>query len=416
MSSDTQLNQQENNDSPPKFLIQLDNTSPIHSKSVSSKRSRDYACQFQPLTCNSYPESPPRTPLGSLSNNSLDEVSTHVDLSDKKDVLEITEPQPKRRSSIKLKLADFTLVRTLGTGSFGRVHLAQWMLNKEFYAIKVLKKKDVINSRQVEHVKSERAILTRVKDSFIVNMWSSFQDDANLYMVMDYVPGGELFSYMKNCKKLKEEIAVFYAAQVLLALCHLHEQNIIYRDLKPENILLDAEGNIKLTDFGFAKSVPDITWTLCGTPDYLAPEIIQSKGYGKAVDYWALGVLIYEMLSGVAPFYDENQFRLYEKIIACKPIYPPHFSPEATDLLQHLLTPDLSNRYGNLKAGSKDVINHPWFKTIDFDKLAKRQVRAPYTPLVQKAGDSSNFDHFEEEKVPYGQPQPDPYRKYFTEF
>lgn len=152
--------------------------------------------------------------MGSLSNNSLDEVSTHVDLSDKKDVLEITEPQPKRRSSIKLKLADFTLVRTLGTGSFGRVHLAQWMLNKEFYAIKVLKKKDVINSRQVEHVKSERAILTRVKDSFIVNMWSSFQDDANLYMVMDYVPGGELFSYMKNCKvniKKKKKHKFFFS-------------------------------------------------------------------------------------------------------------------------------------------------------------------------------------------------------------
>ncbi|KAG1637024.1 hypothetical protein G6F45_000850 [Rhizopus arrhizus] len=392
MSSLTQLNSQENSSlptKPPAFISQLNNNSSIHPMPVSVKRNRDGVhsdsknnCHFQQLTSDSYPESPPHTPSGSLSKES-DEISTHVDLSEKMENLEQIEPQPKRRSSAKLKLSDFTLIRTLGTGSFGRVHLAQSMANHQFCAIKVLKKKDIMNSRQVEHVKSERSVLAKVKNDFM---------------------------------KLEEQTAKFYAAEVLLAICHLHEQNIIYRDLKPENILLDARGHIKLTDFGFAKSVPDITWTLCGTPDYLAPEIIQSKGYGKAVDYWALGVLIYEMLSGVAPFYDENQFRLYEKIITCKPVYPPHLSQEVVDLLRHLLTPDLSSRYGNLKAGSQDVIQHPWFKSIDFDGLVKRQVQAPYIPLVQNAGDASNFDHFEEEKVPYGQSQPDPYRKYFTEF
>ncbi|EIE83440.1 hypothetical protein RO3G_08145 [Rhizopus delemar RA 99-880] len=414
MSSLTQLNSQENSSlptKPPAFISQLNNNSSIHPMPVSVKRNRDGVhsdsknnCHFQQLTSDSYPESPPHTPSGSLSKES-DEISTHVDLSEKMENLEQIEPQPKRRSSAKLKLSDFTLIRTLGTGSFGRVHLAQSMANHQFCAIKVLKKKDIMNSRQVEHVKSERSVLAKVKNDFMVNMWGSFQDDANLYMVLEYVPGGELFSFMRKCKKLEEQTAKFYAAEVLLAICHLHEQNIIYRDLKPENILLDARGHIKLTDFGFAKSVPDITWTLCGTPDYLAPEIIQSKGYGKAVDYWALGVLIYEMLSG-----------LYEKIITCKPVYPPHLSQEVVDLLRHLLTPDLSSRYGNLKAGSQDVIQHPWFKSIDFDGLVKRQVQAPYIPLVQNAGDASNFDHFEEEKVPYGQSQPDPYRKYFTEF
>ncbi|CAO3687424.1 hypothetical protein G6F70_007273 [Rhizopus microsporus] len=401
----------------PHFLPQFDSCSESTNNSSAVKRSRDHTQQslnnqFQTLTCDSYPQSPPRTPLGSLSHD----LSTHVNLSEKKEHLDHIEPQPKRRSSAKLDLNDFTFIRTLGTGSFGRVHLAQSVVNKQYCAIKVLKKRDIVNARQVEHTKNERAVLVKMKDNFMVNLWGTFQDDTNLYMVLDFVAGGELFSLMRKRKKFDEDTARFYAAEVLLAICHLHQNNIIYRDLKPENILLDAQGHIKLTDFGFAKVVPDITWTLCGTPDYLAPEIIQSKGYGKAVDFWALGVLIYEMLSGVAPFYDDNQFRLYEKIITCKPVYPSHFSPEATDLLKHLLTPDLSSRYGNLKGGPQDLIQHPWFQPIDFDQLAKRQIKPPYIPQVKEPGDSSNFDHYEEEKVPYGQPQHDPFRKYFTEF
>ncbi|CAO3631191.1 unnamed protein product [Mucor fragilis] len=289
-------------------------------------------------------------------------------------------------------------------------------MNQRFYAIKVLRKTDIVKLKQVEHTKNERAILSTVKYTFIVNLWGTFQDDANLYMVMDYVPGGELFTFMRKSIRLQEDVAKFYAAEVLLTIAYLHSQDVIYRDLKPENILLDSEGHIKITDFGFAKVVPDITWTLCGTPDYLAPEIIQSKGYGKPVDYWALGVLIFEMLSGVAPFYDDNQFKLYEKIVACNPIYPKYFSEQVIDLLKHLLTPDLSSRYGNLKNGCQDVIQHPWFQSIDFDKLAQRQVKAPYIPNVNGEGDASNFDVYDEDSTPYGMPEPDPYRKYFTEF
>ncbi|CEP16944.1 hypothetical protein [Parasitella parasitica] len=352
--------------------------------------SKETCLKFEQLTCESLPHSPPQTPLGSVSKSrdDISELSTHVDLTDKQENLQDIERKPKRRSSVELNLKNFTLIRTLGTGSFGRVHLAKSNMNQRFYAIKVLRKADIVKLKQVEHTKNERSILSSVKYKFIVNLWGTFQDDANLYLIMDYVPGGELFSFMRKSIRLQEDVAKFYAAEVLLTIAYLHSQNVIYRDLKPENILLDSEGHIKITDFGFAKVVPDITWTLCGTPDYLAPEIIQSKGYGKPVDYWALGILIFEMLSG-------------EQVI---------------DLLKHLLTPDLSSRYGNLKNGCQDVIQHPWFQSIDFDKLAKRQVKAPYIPNVNGEGDASNFDVYDEDTLPYGRPEPDPYRKYFTEF
>ncbi|KAI9478624.1 MAG: camp-dependent protein kinase 8 [Benjaminiella poitrasii] len=380
---------------------------------------KETCVRFERLTCDSLPHSPPRTPLGSLSKEreDSDELSTHVDLSESHDALKEEDvPKPKRRSSAELNLKSFTLVRTLGTGSFGRVHLAKSNMNQRYYAIKVLKKTDIVQLKQVEHTNNERAILASIKYTFIVNLWGTFQDDANLYMVLDYVPGGELFSVMRKSVRLTEDAAKFYAAEVLLSIAYLHSQNIIYRDLKPENLLLDAEGHIKITDFGFAKVVPDITWTLCGTPDYLAPEIIQSKGYGKPVDYWALGVLIFEMLAGIAPFYDDNQFKLYEKIVACDPVYPDYFSGQVVDLLRHLLTPDLSSRYGNLKRGYLDITEHPWFSSIDFDALSKRQVKAPYIPEVKSEGDASNFDIYDEEQTPYGRPEPDPYGKYFTEF
>lgn len=172
----------------------------------------------------------------------------------------------------RLKLADFNISRTLGTGSFGRVHLIQSKVNARFYAMKVLKKTEVIRLKQVEHTNNEKHILEAVAHPFLVNMWGTFQDSVNLFMVMDYVPGGELFSVLRRSQRFPDHVAKFYAAEVILAIEYLHSKDMIYRDLKPENLLLDAQGHIKITDFGFAKYVPDITWTLCGTPDYLGNE------------------------------------------------------------------------------------------------------------------------------------------------
>lgn len=192
---------------------------------------------------------------------------------------------PVRETKGKYTLTDFTIQRTLGTGSFGRVHLVQSKHNQRFYAVKVLKKGQVVKMKQVEHTNDERRMLQKVKHPFLITLWGTFQDSKNLYMVMDFIEGGELFSLLRKSQRFPNPVAKFYAAEVTLALDYLHSYNIIYRDLKPENLLLDRHGHLKITDFGFAKEVPDITWTLCGTPDYLAPEVVSSKGYNKSVDW-----------------------------------------------------------------------------------------------------------------------------------
>nr|CAG8530204.1 11470_t:CDS:2 [Entrophospora candida] len=297
-----------------------------------------------------------------------------------------------------------------------QVHLVQSKYNNKFYAMKALKKSEVVRLKQVEHTNNEKHILEQVKHPFLINLWGTFQDSANLYMVMDYIVGGELFSILRKSQRFPDHVAKFYAAEVILAFEYLHSKDIIYRDLKPENLLLDRNGHIKITDFGFAKHVPDITWTLCGTPDYLAPEIIQSKGYGKAVDWYSLGVLIFEMLAGHPPFYDDDHMRLYEKILAGKIKYPSYFDPLAKDLLKRLLTADLSKRYGNLRGGSKDIKNHQWFKSVDWEKLLKREFIPPYIPNVKGEGDASNFDVYPEEREPYGKPCNDIFRDKFSSF
>lgn len=199
----------------------------------------------------------------------------------------------------QLSLDDFILKQTLGTGSSARVHLAKTRVSNKYYAIKAINKKDLVSGRQVEHAHNEREILGFVSHPFMVKLWDTFQSDSHVFLVLDYVPGGELFREIRKNKKLTEDAARFYAAEVLLAIEYLHSQHIVFRDLKPENILIDRDGHLKLTDFGFAKRLPnDFTWTVCGTPDYLAPEIIRSQGYTKAVDWWSLGILIFEMITG----------------------------------------------------------------------------------------------------------------------
>ncbi|KAJ3109960.1 camp-dependent protein kinase catalytic subunit [Physocladia obscura] len=330
----------------------------------------------------------------------------------------IVQNNDKRASKVRQKyqLTDFHIDRTLGTGSFGRVHMVRLKSTGKFYAMKVLIKNDVVRMKQVEHTINERNILARLDYPFLVNMLGTLQDSANLYFVLEFIQGGELFTHLRKSGRFRNNVALFYAGEVILAFEYLHNRDIIYRDLKPENCLIDAKGHIKITDFGFAKEVPDITWTLCGTPDYLAPEIIQSKGYGKAVDWWACGILIYEMLAGHPPFYDDDHFKLYEKILACKPKFPSHFDPNAKDLVKRILTTDLTKRYGNLKSGVEDIKRHPWFNELDWQALEDCKIPAPYLPPCSKEGDASNFDEYPEDYEPYGLPGPDPYKSKFLDF
>ncbi|EXJ89581.1 AGC/PKA protein kinase [Capronia epimyces CBS 606.96] len=323
----------------------------------------------------------------------------------------VVDPKPvARQTKGKYTLTDFTIQRTLGTGSFGRVHLVQSKHNQRFYAIKVLKKAQVVKMKQIEHTNDERRMLQRVKHPFLITLWGTFQDSKNLYMVMDFIEGGELFSLLRKSQRFPNPVAKFYAAEVTLALEYLHAQNIIYRDLKPENLLLDRHGHIKITDFGFAKDVPDITWTLCGTPDYLAPEVVASKGYNKSVDWWSLGILIFEMLCGFTPFWDGGSpVKIYENILKGRVKYPPYIHHDAQDLLVQLITNDLTKRLGNLHGGPADIKNHPWFAEVTWERLLKKDIDAPYVPPVKGgAGDASQFDKYPEETEEYGKKGDDP--------
>eukprot|EP01136_Pigoraptor_vietnamica_P009446 Opistho-1_new@45956 len=294
------------------------------------------------------------------------------------------------------KLEEFEVMRTLGTGSFGRVLLSKDAKTGMYCALKVLKKERIVRTKQVEHVMNEKKLLATVNCPFVVNMIAAFKDTRNLYIVLEYVNGGEMFTHLHTYGRFPSPMARIYAAEVAMGLSYLHNLDIIYRDLKPENLLLDHRGHIRITDFGFAKRVFDRTWTLCGTPEYLAPEIILSKGYSHAVDWWALGILIFEMLAGHAPFTDPNPMGIYEKIIAGRIAFPKHFKPEEIDLISHLCTADLTRRYGNMKGGVDDIKNHAFFNGIDWPALYGLKIPAPFIPNVKGPGDANNFDTYPE--------------------
>jgi len=296
-----------------------------------------------------------------------------------------------------LKLTDFDVRGTLGTGTFGKVLLVRLRTSSEqeetskYFALKILRKDAIVRLRQVEHVNAERYILTRVRHPFIVDLYATFQDNLNVYMLLSYVPGGELFTHLRRARRFTPDVTRFYLATIILALKYLHSFNIIYRDLKPENLLLDSRGYLRLTDFGFAKIVEDRTWTLCGTPEYLAPEIIQSDGHGKAADWWACGILCYEMLVGYPPFFDESPYGIYEKILKGKIYWPREMDPLSRELIRAFLHPDRTKRLGNMIGGPQDVLDHPWFRGVDWDSVERKEIRAPIIPHVLSPDDTRHF-------------------------
>jgi len=297
----------------------------------------------------------------------------------------------------KTTLNDYQFLHILGTGTFGKVRLCRHKSTGKFFCMKILNKSRIYRLKQIEHIKNEKSVLKAIEHPFIVKLYATFQDDLHLYFLMEFVHGGELFNYIRRAGRLRNDVSKLYAAEIILALEYLHNKKILYRDLKPENLLIDELGHIKLTDFGFSKCVNSNTYSMCGTPEYIAPEIILSKGHDAAVDWWSLGILIYEMLAGYPPFSDEPTKTIFEKILHEKTEMPSFFNPFACDLIDKLLVVDSKQRLGCMKHGVDDIKTHPWFAGIEWDAMHLRRHPGPLNPNVTKEGDTHNFYRYSED-------------------
>mmetsp|Transcript_22847 Transcript_22847/g.45946 ORF Transcript_22847/g.45946 Transcript_22847/m.45946 type:complete len:401 (-) Transcript_22847:675-1877(-) len=305
----------------------------------------------------------------------------------------------------KLVITDFDLLKVLGKGSFGKVMLVKKKDDPSgtLYALKTLRKAALVKRNQLAHTSTERHILQNIHCPFLVHLAFAFQTPDKLYMVLDFMAGGELFFWLKKDRKFSENRCRLYTAEITAALDALHSADIVYRDLKPENILLDATGHLRLTDFGLAKGgitgpgMEGGTKTFCGTPEYLAPEILENKGHGKAVDWWALGTLLYEMLTGLPPFYDTNVQRMYHKILHEPLRFPKsegrQLSEDARDLIRGLLDRKVAARKGSGATGADELKKSRFLAVYDFERVLAKEYEAEFKPpAATSATDVSNFD------------------------
>ncbi|XP_026817038.1 atypical protein kinase C-like [Rhopalosiphum maidis] len=296
-------------------------------------------------------------------------------------------------------IADFELIRIIGRGSYAKVVMVELKKNQQIYAMKIIKKELLTSDEDIVWIQTEKHVFKTVSNyPFLVGLHSCFQTASRLFFVMEFVRGGDLMYLMQRLKRLSEEHAKFYGAEISLALNFLHAKGIIYRDLKLENILLDHEGHIKLTDYGMCKQgiMPgDTTSTFCGTPNYMAPEILKQEDYGFSVDWWALGVVLYEMLVGKSPFGEVSEIteeHLFDAILENPLCIPRSLSVQAASVLRGFLNKNPGDRLGcNEYTGFYDVKTHPFFKSIDWDMLEQKKVSSLYKPQLDSDHDLANF-------------------------
>uniref|UniRef100_A0A8B9RFQ4 Serine/threonine-protein kinase Sgk1 n=1 Tax=Astyanax mexicanus TaxID=7994 RepID=A0A8B9RFQ4_ASTMX len=297
--------------------------------------------------------------------------------------------------SNRIKPCDFDYLKIIGKGSFGKVLLARHKETEQYYAVKVLQKKIILKKKEQKHIMAERSVLMKnIKHPFLVGLHYSFQTTDKLYFVLDYVNGGELFYHLQRERVFLEPRARFYAAEIASALGYLHSLHIVYRDLKPENILLDSQGHIVLTDFGLCKEGLEpngTTTTFCGTPEYLAPEVLQKQAYDRTVDWWCLGSVLYEMLYGLPPFYSRNTAEMYNNILHKSLVLKPNVSNAGRELLEGLLQKDRTKRLG-VKDDFLELKYHTFFSPINWDDLMARKISPPFVPSVTGPTDLRHFD------------------------
>lgn len=295
---------------------------------------------------------------------------------------------------------DLTVLGVLGRGSYGYVQLVKDK-NDNTYALKAISKQRIVDSHQKDHIFNEKKLMQQLQHPFMVKLYQTYKDQDRIYFLLEPVLGGELFPILRKLRTLTPKQAKFYAAQVTLCFTYIHSKQFAYRDLKPENLLFSADGYLKLTDFGFLKKVPHKTYTMCGTPEYMAPEIISHDGHGKAVDWWTLGIFIFEMLASYTPFYRKgsDNMRMYSRIVSGYFNFPAYIDKEARPLIVGLLQTKPSKRWGCLREGANQIMADNWFHGFDWQGLKWKTLEPPMKVTVKNKFDVSNYKQTIKEKT-----------------
>lgn len=357
--------------------------------------------------------SPPRNDVNMFQPSQVspgDRITEDVDLTERFSRRGVTVGRSTGKK--KVTFENFEFIKMLGKGTFGKVILCREKVAKKLFAIKILRKDVIIKKDEVDHTLTENHVLQITNHPFLISLKCSFQTGDRLCFVMEYVNGGELFFHLSKEKFFSEDRTRFYGAEIIDAIGYLHKNGIVYRDLKLENLLLDKDGHIKIADFGLCKE--DITFgrttkTFCGTPEYLAPEVLEDTDYGLAVDWWGVGVVMYEMMVGRLPFYNRDHDTLFELIVMQEVKFPQTLSSDAKDLLGGLLRKDPRKRLGGGPHDAKEVKEHRFFRTINWTDLVLKKITPPFKPQVESDTDTRYFDTvFTGESVELTPPDKDP--------
>lgn len=281
----------------------------------------------------------------------------------------------------KVGLRDFQILKCIGSGGFSKVYLVRWKQNGRFYAMKLVDKEFILKHRKQELIQNERDIMSIINHPFAIQMLFCFEQRNFIVFVLEFCSGGELFYQLKQLKRMSEDQAQFYFTEICLAMLYLHQMGIIYRDIKPENILIDADGHVRIADFGLSKitSPDEYAYSFCGSPEYMAPEMLLKQGHGLQVDHYCLGALLYELVTGLPPFYSKNTQKIYDSILHEPISFPSNLSSEIKDLMSGLLHKDPSQRLG-FRDGVREILQHKWFRRISVSDVLAKRVAPPIKP------------------------------------
>ena len=310
-----------------------------------------------------------------------------------------------------LNIRDYELRQTISKGCHSIIKLAKAVQSNKFFALKKIKKSEIISLNIKDRIRNGIIALSLCESNFIQKYQGFAIDDKFVYVLTELITGGGLYPLLREEGRFPLPQAKTYAAEVVLILEHLHSRDIIYRDLRPENLLFDHKGFLKLVDFGFAKVLEGQTYTVCGLPEYLAPEILLNKGYGKEIDWWAFGCLLYEFLVGISPFYEKDPILIFKRILKRDIKFPSNFPPSAKSLIKHCLELDIGNRYGGLNRGIAEIKQHRCFEGIDWNSLSKQKGKQIYIPNVENADDMKllTFINYDEDDTSHTNTELDPF-------